>query len=55
MAPALLYFRTVLLGPSATIKNSSGERGQPCVSPSVGLKNMEADPLINEEKVTKEK
>jgi hypothetical protein len=46
MDPYLLDFNVALLRPSTTIKNNKRDKRHPSLSPLVGEKNFEVDPLI---------
>ena len=46
IAPYAFALWIILLRASATNKKMKGESGHPCLSPLVGLKNLDADPLI---------
>jgi len=43
----------VILKLSTIMRNNRGERGNPCLTPLKGLKNLEAKPLIVRKKYTK--
>jgi hypothetical protein len=47
-APDLFASKIVLLRSSAIIKNDSGAKGHPYLSLLAGLKNPDADSLIND-------